>query len=247
MNTGIRIENIDMSYGNQKNIFSDFSLSLVSNEITCILGPSGGGKSTLLHLLAGFIRPTSGKIFIDDTLICNPSPKRGVVFQKHNLFPWKTVLQNICLGPEIRGEDKGTTVSTAVNYLEKVGLPDCAHKYPHELSFGMQQRVGIARAFANNPDILLMDEPFGALDAQTRLRVQHLLLEILGKNSKTIVFVTHDIEEAIFISNRILVFNNSPVAIVADIINPLPYPRSYEQITSPAATVLRKNIFDLLL
>jgi NitT/TauT family transport system ATP-binding protein len=218
----------------------DFSVR--EREFLCLLGPSGCGKSTILHLIAGFIRPSDGHVIVWKRPVLGPGTDRGVVFQQHSLFPWKTVSQNISLGPRVRGLPTKSICQVVEHYLERTGLADFRHRYPRELSVGMQQRVGLARAFANDPGILLMDEPFGSLDAQTRLRMQELLLSIWSEHRKTVLFVTHDIEEAILLSDRVLILSSRPALVHEEIVIDLPRPRTHETLTQPACVALRTRI-----
>jgi NitT/TauT family transport system ATP-binding protein len=203
----------------------DFSLSVPGNSFVCLLGPSGCGKSTLLNMAAGFIRPTSGRVLVDDQPISHPGAERGVVFQEYALFPWYTVLENVELGPRARGVRAGERRAPAERYLESVGLLEHRHKYPKELSGGMKQRAAIARTLANDPEIILMDEPFGALDAQTREGLQDLLLEIWVSMRKTVLFVTHNIREAVVLADTIAILAGNPGRLVQVIRNDLPRPR----------------------
>jgi NitT/TauT family transport system ATP-binding protein len=222
--------------------------SVREREFVYLLGPSGCGKSTILHMIAGFIRPSAGHVSVWKRPIHGPGTDRGVVFQRHSLFPWKTVSQNIAVGPRVKGLPTKSISKVVEHYLERTGLADFRHRYPRELSVGMQQRVGLARAFANDPGVLLMDEPFGALDAQTRLRMQELLLAIWREHKKTVLFVTHDIEEAILLSERVLILSARPARVREEIVIDLPRPRTHETLTQPACMALRtrimKSLFD---
>lgn len=201
------------------------SITVEPGQFVCILGPSGCGKSTLLNSVAGYVAATTGQVVVDDEVITAPGPDRGMVFQQYSLFPWKTVRENIAFGPKIRGASRNEMSSTAETFLEMVGLMKFADRYPGELSGGMQQRVGIARALANYPRVLLMDEPFGALDSQTRLMMQESLLKLWSDFGITVLFVTHDIDEAVFLGDRVLVMSASPGGIIADLEVDLPRPR----------------------
>jgi ABC-type taurine transport system ATPase subunit len=205
-----------LSKGVQVHALSDVDLVIEPGEFVCVAGPSGCGKTTLLQLLAGFLTPTEGAITIDNQKIKAPGPERGVVFQQPNLYPWLTVLGNVETGPRLRGVDKKTRRLDAHRYLEMVGLQDVAGRRPYELSGGMQQRAQIARALANDPQIVLMDEPFGALDALTRERLQLELLNIWRATHKTIFFITHSVEEAVFLGSRVIVMSAQPGRIVFD-------------------------------
>jgi len=214
------------------------SLRVSDAEFICILGPSGCGKSTLLRIVAGLDTPTSGRVLLDGAPVTRPGADRGMVFQSYTLFPWLTVEQNICFGLRERGESQVRQDEIAAHYIGKVGLGGFEHHYPKMLSGGMQQRTAIARALANDPKILLLDEPFGALDNQTRSLMQELLLSIWESERKTVLFVTHDIEEAIFMANRVIVMTARPGRIKAELAVPLSHPRHYTVKTSPEFSVL---------
>jgi len=204
----------------------DFNLAIANGEFVCIVGPSGCGKTTLLKLVAGLEQASSGSICLDGKPVTAPGPERGLVFQDFALFPWRDVTGNVAFGPEVLKVPPADRLRTARRCIDMVGLTGSGHKYPSELSGGMQQRVAIARALANNPEVLLMDEPFGSLDAQTRSQLQNELLRIWQENKKAVVFVTHSVEEAVYLSNRVVVMTGSP-GTVKQIYNVvLPYPRS---------------------
>ncbi len=225
----VEIQNVSITFGKgskQHTAVTETSLDIPPGEFVCILGPSGCGKSTLLNSVAGYVTPTTGSVTIDGEEIKSPGPDRGMVFQQYSLFPWKTVKENVAFGPNILGRGKTVADSTAQTFIEMVGLAKFANRYPAELSGGMQQRVGIARALANYPRVLLMDEPFGALDSQTRLMMQESLLKIWTEFGITVLFVTHDIDEAVFLGDRVLVMSAGPGKIIADIKIDLPRPRS---------------------
>lgn len=205
-------------------------LDVYEGEFLCLIGPSGSGKSTLLDLISGFIRPTQGFIHLDGNLINQPGPDRGVVFQEPNLFPWLTVVENVSFGLHCQGTPKQRSLRIAKEMLSLVGLADFADFRPHELSGGMKQRVSIARVLALDPKVMLMDEPFGALDAQTRRRLQDELLAIWRLKKKTIIFVTHNVEEAIYLADRVAVFCPRPGRIKAHINIDLPRPRQADTI-----------------
>ena len=222
----INIENVSVEFrqGKKSNIaLSDTTVDIKPGEFVCLLGPSGCVKSTLLNVLAGFIRPASGRASLDRKEILKPGPDRSMVFQHHSLLPWKTVYQNIKLGPDLANDIEAS--KTADYFLGMVGLSEFQDHYPDQLSGGMQQRVGIARALATYPKVLLMDEPFGALDYQTRMVMQENLLHLWEKFNTTVVFVTHDVDEAILLSDRILIMSPSPGRVVADMKNPVGRPR----------------------
>ncbi|SFF04835.1 NitT/TauT family transport system ATP-binding protein [Marinobacter sp. DSM 26671] len=224
----------------------DASLTIRPGEFICLLGPSGCGKSTLMNTIAGFVKPTSGEVKVDGEAVTEPGPDRGMVFQQHSLFPWKTVKENVAFGPLMSGVGSQEASSVARTFLSLVGLAAFENAYPNTLSGGMQQRVGIARALANYPSVLLMDEPFGALDAQTRVMMQENLLEIWREFRNTVVFVTHDIDEAVFLSDRIVVMSASPGKIIADIDVDLPRPREQSLLTSPEFMALKRQCLDLI-
>ena len=228
----ISIEKVLIVFGKGKkeNIaVQETSIEIKPHEFVCLLGPSGSGKSTLLNSIAGFVKPTSGKVKVDGQEIKAPGPDRGMVFQQYSLFPWKTVFENVVMGPRFSKSIEAT--GTADTFLEMVGLYKYRNHYPAELSGGMQQRVGIARALATYPSVLLMDEPFGALDAQTRAVMQENLLNLWSEFGTTVVFVTHDVDEAVFLADRILILSASPGHIIADLPNPLPRPRTQSMAT----------------
>jgi ABC-type nitrate/sulfonate/bicarbonate transport system ATPase subunit len=218
------------------------NLSVADNDFVTILGPSGCGKSTLLRMAAGLDTPTTGRILLDGKAITGPGADRGMVFQSYTLFPWLTVSENISFGLRERGVSQRERNDIARQWLEKVGLTSFANHFPKQLSGGMQQRTAIARALANDPKILLLDEPFGALDNQTRALMQELLLGIWERERKTVIFVTHDIEEAVFLASRTVVMSARPGRIKADIPVDLPHPRHYTIKTSPAFSDLKARL-----
>jgi NitT/TauT family transport system ATP-binding protein len=212
--TKILIEGVAKAYNDQPAL-SPVDLALEENSFTCLLGPSGCGKSTLLNIIAGFVPPTTGRVLVDGIAVVAASADRGVVFQEYALFPWRTALTNVEFGPLMRRRRSSERRAIARRYLELVGLKEHEAKYPKALSGGMRQRVAIARALANGPSVLLMDEPFGALDAQTREVLQEELLRIWEQERKTVVFVTHSISEAIYLADHIVVMATQPGAIKA--------------------------------
>ena len=218
------------------------SLSIGDNDFVTILGPSGCGKSTLLRMIAGLDRPTAGSIMLDGKAVARPGPDRGMVFQSYTLFPWLTVAENIAFGLREKGMAEAQQKEIVAGYVDKVGLRGFENHWPKQLSGGMQQRTAIARALANDPSVLLLDEPFGALDNQTRALMQELLLGIWEREKKTVLFVTHDIEEAIFIASRCLVMSARPGRIKADVPIDLPYPRHYTLKTSPEFSSLKARL-----
>ncbi|QFU16308.1 ABC transporter ATP-binding protein [Microvirga thermotolerans] len=218
------------------------SLAVAENDFITILGPSGCGKSTLLRIVAGLDRPSAGKVFLKGREITGPGADRGMVFQSYTLFPWLTVAENIAYGLREKGVPPATRREIVASYIEKVGLRGFENHYPKQLSGGMQQRTAIARALANDPAILLLDEPFGALDNQTRSLMQELLLGIWERERKTVLFVTHDIEEAIFLASRVIVMTARPGRIKADIPVDLSHPRHYTMKTSAAFSDLKAQL-----
>jgi ABC-type nitrate/sulfonate/bicarbonate transport system ATPase subunit len=218
------------------------SLAVEDNDFITILGPSGCGKSTLLRIVAGLDSPTEGTVMLDGIRVTGPGADRGMVFQSYTLFPWLTARENICFGLRERGVDAKRQDEVARYWIDKVGLAGFEHHFPKMLSGGMQQRTAIARALANDPKILLLDEPFGALDNQTRSLMQELLLALWEAERKTILFVTHDIEEAIFMANRVVVMSARPGRIKADVAVQLPHPRHYTIKTTPEFSALKAKL-----
>ncbi|MCA8061696.1 ABC transporter ATP-binding protein [Burkholderia sp. AU31624] len=211
----------------------DISFRTYRREFVCVIGPSGCGKSTLIRILAGLDAQTSGEVLLDGKPVQGPGADRGMVFQGYTLFPWLTVKKNVMFGLRMNGSSSGQAEREALQWLDLVGLTRFADVYPHQLSGGMKQRVAIARALANRPRILLMDEPFGALDAQTRARMQTHLLDIWRNIDVTILFITHDLDEAIFLADRILVLKANPGAVQELIEVPVPRPRDGAQVNTP--------------
>lgn len=243
----IRADGLEVVYDSDAGktmALSKTSLTINPGEFVCVLGPSGCGKSTLLNVIAGFVDPTSGQAELDGATIGQPGADRSMVFQQHSLLPWKTVRANIGLGPKLIGDLEATR--TVDHFLEMVGLQKYEHHYPDQLSGGMQQRVGIARALATYPRVLLMDEPFAALDYQTRLMMQENLLNLWEEFGTTVVFVTHDVDEAIFLSDRILVMSASPGRIVKDIDNPLPRPRDQMISSEPEFLEIKRQCMEII-
>ncbi len=228
-------------------VLKDISFDAKPGEFISLIGPSGCGKTTLLRIMHGLDTPTSGTIFSRDKKINAPAHDRAFVFQHFNLFPWRTVADNIGYGLEVRGDDRSARQDVVRKMVSLVGLNGFEKHYPHEISGGMQQRVGIARALSLNPDILLMDEPFGALDAITRERLQRDIADILARTPKTTLFVTHNMDEAIYFSDRILVFGTKPGRIVEEVIVPLQRPRQADVIRgSREFADLREHLWSLL-
>ena len=214
-------------------------VTVAPGEFVAILGPSGCGKSTLLRIVAGLDTPTSGRVTLDGAPVTGPGADRGMVFQSYTLFPWLTVAQNIRFGLEERGLPEAEQRAIAARLVARTGLTGFESHWPRQLSGGMQQRCALARALANDPEILLLDEPFGALDHQTRELMQELLLEIWEADRKTVLFVTHDIDEAIFLANRVIVMSARPGRIKADVQVPLAYPRDWTMKTTSEFATLK--------
>ncbi|CAN5137368.1 ABC transporter ATP-binding protein [soil metagenome] len=206
----------------------DVSLDVEQGEFVSVVGPSGCGKTTILNMIAGFIPHSGGEILLNGKAVDGPGPDRGVVFQSFALFPWKTVLDNVGFGPKMRGVPKAERDKIAHEYLALAGLTHAAKRYPNELSGGMQQRVGVVRALANNPDVLLMDEPFAAVDAQTRMTLQEELTRIWQERRPTVIFITHDVPEAVFLANRVVVLSKGRVLDQIKI--DLPRPRVWDDL-----------------
>ncbi len=234
------------SNGSAHTVFDKVSLDIHRREFVTIIGPSGCGKSTFIRIVAGLDESTGGEILLDGKPIHGPGPDRGMVFQGYTLFPWRTVKQNVMFGLEMRGEGTSTAESEARQWLEMVGLSKFENNYPHELSGGMKQRVAIARALANEPRILIMDEPFGALDALTRCKMQGYLLQIWKKVNVTILFITHDLDEAVLLSDRIMVLGVNPGGVREIIENPVPRPRSVAQMLTPEFLAVKHRLDELI-
>ena len=218
------------------------SLAVADNDFICVLGPSGCGKSTLLRIVAGLDFPTTGRVLLDGVAVTGPGADRGMVFQSYTLFPWLTVTENIGFGLREKGVPAAEQARLAAHYIARVGLEGFERHYPKMLSGGMQQRTALARALANEPKILLLDEPFGALDNQTRSLMQELLLGIWEAERKTVLFVTHDIDEAIFMANRVAVMTARPGRIKTDLAIDLPHPRHYTIKTSPEFSAYKARL-----
>jgi len=247
--TTLRIDKVSRTFpGRQGNAptraLEPTDLSVGNNDFVTILGPSGCGKSTLLRIIAGLDRPTSGRVILDGEEITGPGADRGMVFQSYTLFPWLTVRDNIAYGLRERGVSQAERNRIADDFIHRVGLSGFENHWPKQLSGGMQQRTAIARALANAPKILLLDEPFGALDNQTRALMQEMLLGIWEREQKTVLFVTHDIEEAIFLGGRVVVMSARPGRIKAEIVVDLPHPRSYRIKTTPEFVSLKERLVE---
>jgi NitT/TauT family transport system ATP-binding protein len=234
------------SNGSAHTVFDKVSLDIHRREFVTIIGPSGCGKSTFIRIVAGLGDATGGEILLDGKPIHGPGPDRGMVFQGYTLFPWRTVKQNVMFGLEMGGKGTSGAESEARQWLEMVGLSKFEDSYPHELSGGMKQRVAIARALANEPRILIMDEPFGALDALTRCKMQSYLLQIWKKVNVTILFITHDLDEAVLLSDRIMVLGVNPGGMREIIENPVPRPRSAGQMLTPEFLAVKHRLDELI-
>ena len=221
-------------------------LAIGHNEFAAILGPSGCGKSTILNMVAGFEAPTRGRVLVDGEPVQAPGPRRGVVFQEAALFPWYTVLDNVTFGPKTRGVPAAAYRPKVESLLDLVGLRGFERHYPAELSGGMKQRVGIARVLVMEPEVLLMDEPFGSLDAQTRSAMQELLLSVWERHQQTVLFVTHDIEEALLLADTVVVMTARPGRVKTRITVDLPRPRTLETTTSPRFNDLKRRLLGLV-
>jgi NitT/TauT family transport system ATP-binding protein len=220
------------------------NLTVEDEEFICILGPSGCGKTTLLRIIAGLETPTSGTIRVDGQVLTGPSRRIGMIFQEYSLFPWRRILENVAFGPEVQGKDREERLAAARKYLELVGLGTFGDRYPYELSGGMRQRVAVARALAIEPTALLMDEPFGALDAQTRNLMQLELQEIWQKTRKTILFVTHSVDEAVFLADWIVVLTERP-GRVREIVPVRKCPRPRDRTCSDFVEI-RRHVLELI-
>ncbi|MDZ4872205.1 MAG: Bicarbonate transport ATP-binding protein CmpD [Chroococcidiopsis cubana SAG 39.79] len=245
----IQIQDLTIAYGRGKSCFiavERVSLDIHPGQFVCLIGPSGCGKSTILNAIAGFVQPTDGTVQVDGQVIQTAGGDRGMVFQHPSLFPWKTVLENVAHGPRMAGKSRTQAHKLAKEFLEMVGLTSFANNYPATLSGGMQQRVAIARALVNYPRVLLMDEPFGALDAQMRILMQEQLLKLWEDFKTTVVFVTHDIDEAIFLGDRVAIMSANPGHILADLSVNLARPRHPELTLEPNFAELKRRCFDLV-
>ncbi len=249
MGAKLLVENVSKVFGGQGRevtALQHTAFTVAESEFITILGPSGCGKSTILKIIAGLEETSSGRVVLDGREIKGPGADRGMVFQSYTLFPWLTVAENIEFGLDVAGRAKSERQDIAAHYITKIGLKGFEKAYPAHLSGGMKQRVAIARAPANDPQVLLMDEPFGALDAQTRAVMQELLLSVWEESHKTILFVTHDVEEAVFMGDTVYVMTARPGRIKASIPVPLPRPRSYDIKVSDVFLGIKKEILGLI-
>jgi NitT/TauT family transport system ATP-binding protein len=245
----LRVRDLHKTFGTNGSghvAFEKMSLDVHRREFICIIGPSGCGKSTFIRIVAGLEDSSGGEILIDGHPVSGPGPDRGMVFQGYTLFPWRTVKQNVMFGLKMRGQNATTADTDARQWLDMVGLGKFEGAYPHELSGGMKQRVAIARALANEPRILLMDEPFGALDALTRGKMQSYLMQIWKKVDVTVLFITHDLEEACYLADRIVVMGTNPGRVLEVIENPMPRPRNTDQLISPEFLALKHRLDELI-
>lgn len=245
----IKVDNVVLRYGHGDNAvlaLDGISFQVERNEFCVIVGPSGCGKSSLLYLIAGLEDRTDGMIRVGGKPVTEPGPDRGMVFQAYTLFPWLTVAENVEYGPKRKGIAPAARKDIVDHFLSEVGLAKFAKHYPAQLSGGMKQRVAIARALANDPEVLLMDEPFGALDSQTRHSMQKLLLKVWDHTKKTVLFVTHDIDEAILLADRVFVMSGRPGQIKKEIRVDIPRPRSMDLVMEPDFIAMKREILDLL-
>jgi NitT/TauT family transport system ATP-binding protein len=240
--TMISIEGISKSFGDFKAL-DNVDLKVAKGEFLVILGASGCGKSTLLNLITGFEKPSQGRIVVNGREVTDVDPHCGMVFQQYALFPWLTVADNVAFGLKMKGIKAAARRETAQRYIEMVGLRDFADAYPKALSGGMRQRVSIARVLANDPDVILLDEPFAALDAMTRQVLQEELMQIYERSGKTVTFITHSIDEALLLSTRMVIMSARPGRIACDIVNDLPYPRNADVQLSPRFNELKTQIW----
>jgi NitT/TauT family transport system ATP-binding protein len=247
----LEVRNISKSYLSKNNqpltVLQDISLSLFPREFVCLVGTSGCGKSTLLNIMAGLLPPSAGDVLVDGQVVTGrPGSDRGMVFQGYTLYPWLTVADNVAFGLQFQPLTKAERIERVSYFLNVVGLVDFANSYPKQLSGGMKQRVAIARALANQPAVLLMDEPFGALDAQTKEQMQEFLLQLWEQTHVTILMITHDVEEAIYLSQRIYVLSSRPGRIKAEVEIPLPEQRELELKLSGEFLDIKRNVVHLL-
>jgi NitT/TauT family transport system ATP-binding protein len=249
VNGSIDIEGVSIVLGRDDRAFEavrNITFRVTPGEFVCVLGRSGCGKSTLLAALAGHVRPANGSLRVDGQPVDGPGPERGLVFQQHTLLPWKTVEENVAFGLKMKGVPLRQRLAWSQELLQSMKLADFAQHYPFQLSGGMQQRVEIARVLINRPRVLLMDEPFGALDALTRVDMQELLLMMWTRFQTTVVFVTHDIDEALFLADRILVMGERPGRIVEDLPLRFPRPRHADLLTDWEFVTLKRHCLNLL-
>ena len=250
--TRVKFEHVSLAFDTPKgklNVVDDVSYDIHDGDFVAVIGPSGCGKTTMMSMLAGFQRPTIGSVLFDGKPVKGPGPERGVIFQEYGVFPWLTVKQNIAFGLGLKANYVPASERDGIceHYLGLMGLSDFANSYPKHLSGGMRQRLAIARAYAVKPQFLLMDEPFGALDAQTRANMQNLLLKVLATEGKTVMLITHSVEEAIYLASRIVVVTARPARIKEIIDVPFPYPRDESIQELAEYTVLRSHVRELVM
>ena len=243
-NDMIRCEGISKAFYNEQTgeenlVIDNIDFAVKENEFVVLFGPGQCGKTTLINLIAGLDRPSRGKVYVGGKEVTRPGPDRGVVYQNIALFPWRTVIGNVAFGPEVQGMSKKKRLTKAKHYIDLVGLTGFENQYPSRLSGGMRQRVGIARVYCNDPEVLLMDEPFGHLDAQTRYMMEEEILRIWLTEKRTVIFVTNNIEEALYLADRVILLTNCPSKIREEYVVDLPKPRSY---TNPEFLRLREKI-----
>lgn len=236
----------DAGSGHETAVLRDVTLQIEAREIVALLGPSGCGKTTILNIIAGFIRPTEGKVLIGGRPITRPGPDRGVVFQEPNLFHWLTVEANIAFALRLRGQGRQNYLPRVQEYIRRIGLSGSERHYPDQLSGGMCQRVSIARVLINEPEILLMDEPFAALDAQTRLMMQEWMLKLWEQQQLSMLFITHDVDEAILMADRIYIMGVKPGRIIQELKVPLVRPRTRASLTAEAFVETKRRCLDLI-
>lgn len=242
----ISFQHVSKKFGDGPTSFialNDFSLDIADGEIITVVGPSGCGKSTAMNIVAGLVDASAGQCLVAGKAVKGPGPDRGVIFQQYALFPWLTVLKNVEFGLKLQGMGREERRERALHYLELVGLKDFADAYPKTLSGGMKQRCAIARAYAVNPSVLLMDEPFGALDALTRVKLQDQLLETWAKDKRTVMFITHDVDEAVYIAHRVVVLAARPGRLQEIIDVDLPFPRNEEIRLSSEFAAIRNRVW----
>ncbi|MBI3055098.1 MAG: ABC transporter ATP-binding protein [Betaproteobacteria bacterium] len=236
----------DAAKGIKTVALSNVNIEIRKREAVCLLGPSGCGKSTILNIIAGFIAPDSGKALLKNQSIKAPGSDRGVVFQEHHLFNWLTVEENIGFGLKLKSNSKEDYAPLVKNYIDLIGLRGYGKHFPRELSGGMKQRVSIARTLINEPEVLLMDEPFASLDAQTRLIMQEWLLKIWEEHKMTMLFITHDIDEAILVADRLYIMGVKPGRVIEEMKVPLPRPRARELLTDPVFSEIKRRVIELI-
>lgn len=245
----IEARGVDMVFDTRKGSLTaleDFSLEARQGEVLCIVGASGCGKSTFLNIVAGFLRQTAGEVLLDGEPIRGIEPRCGMIFQSYALFPWMTVLENVAFGPRLSGASRRERLQRAQHWISMVGLDGFEQAFPGELSGGMQQRVALSRALANEPDVLLCDEPFAALDAMTRQIMQQELLHIVADSGKTVLFITHSIDEALILSDRLVVMSARPGRVKAVYENDLPRPRSMDVQITDRFMALKRKVWSLV-